>query len=96
MMGSATNLESAMPDPFSADYVNLTSPAVAHYVITPSDSADLPVRPRAIFVQAAGSAVLQDKDGHVVSYDVAAGAVLSIRPLRVLATGTTAQLVAWY
>lgn len=85
-----------MPDPFSSDYVNLTSPAVAHYVITPSDTADLPVRPRAIFVQGAGVAVLQDKGGQVVSYDLAAGAILSIRPVRVLATGTTAQLVAWY
>ncbi|WP_322893923.1 MULTISPECIES: spike base protein, RCAP_Rcc01079 family [unclassified Yoonia] len=85
-----------MPDPFSSDYVNLTSPAVAHYVITPSDTADLPVRPRAIFVQSAGVAVLQDKGGQVVSYDLAAGAILSIRPVRVLASGTTAQLVAWY
>jgi hypothetical protein len=85
-----------MSDPFSADYVNLTSPAVAHYVINPSDSADLPVRPRAIYVQTAGTAALQDKGGQVVTYELAAGAVLSIRPLRVMATGTTAQLVAWY
>lgn len=85
-----------MPDPFDTDYVNLTSPAVAHYAITPSDSADLPVRPRAIFVNAAGTAILQDSAGTQVSYDLAAGAVLSIRPVRVLATGTTAQLVAWY
>jgi hypothetical protein len=85
-----------MPDPFSADYVNLTSPAVAHYQITPDDSADLPVRPRALFVQTAGSAVLQDKAGTIVSYDVPAGMVLSIRPVRVLASGTTAQLIAWY
>lgn len=85
-----------MPDPFSSDYVNLTSPAVAHYTIAPSDTADLPVRPRAIYVQGGGVAVLQDKAGQVVSYDVTAGAVLSIRPVRVLASGTTAQLVAWY
>jgi hypothetical protein len=96
MMAAATYLESPMPDPFSSDYVNLTSPAVAHYVVTPSDSADLPVRPRAIFVQGAGTAALQDRDGQVVTYDLAAGAVLSIRPVRVLASGTTAQLVAWY
>jgi hypothetical protein len=96
MMAAATNLESPMPDPFSADYVNLTSPAVAHYVVTPSDSTDLPVRPRALFVQSAGTAALQDKGGQVVTYDLAAGAVLSIRPVRVLASGTTAQLVAWY
>ena len=85
-----------MPDPFDTDYVNLTSPAVAHYAIAPSDSLDLPVRPRAIYVNAAGTAVLQDSDGEAVSYELQVGAVLSIRPMRVLATGTTAQLVAWY
>ncbi len=85
-----------MPDPFDSDYVNLTSPAVSHYTIIPSDGADLPVRPRAIYVNAGGTAVLQDNDGEIVSYDLGAGAVLSIRPVRVLATGTTAQLVAWY
>jgi len=85
-----------MPDPFDTDYVNLTSPAVAHYLISPSDGDDLPVRPRAIYVNTAGTAVLQDNDGEAVSYALAAGTVLSIRPTRVLATGTTAQLVAWY
>lgn len=85
-----------MPDPFDTDYVNLTSPAVAHYVVTPSDASELPVRPRAIFVNTAGTAVMQDAAGEIVSYDLAAGAVLSIRPVRVLASGTTAQLVAWY
>ena len=85
-----------MPDPFDTDYVNLTSPAVAHYLIAPSDEDDLPVRPRALYVNTAGTAVLQDNDGEAVSYAVAAGTVLSIRPTRVLATGTTAQLVAWY
>lgn len=85
-----------MPDPFDTDYVNLTSPAVAHYVIAPSDAADLPVRPRALYVNAAGTAVLRDNDGEEVSYDLPAGAILSLRPVRVLATGTTAQLIAWY
>ncbi|MEJ8561254.1 hypothetical protein QTO30_08480 [Yoonia sp. GPGPB17] len=61
-----------MPDPFDTDYVNLTSPAVAHYVIAPSDATDLPVRPRAIYVNTAGTAVLQDNDGEAVAYDLAA------------------------
>ena len=85
-----------MPDPFDTDYVNLTSPAVSHYAIVPSDGSDLPVRPRALYVNATGTAVLQDKDGEAVSYEVLAGMVMSIRPARVLSTGTTAQLVAWY
>lgn len=85
-----------MPDPFDTDYVNLTSPAVAHYVIIPSDGADLPVRPRALYVNVGGTAVLQDNDGEAISYELTAGSILSIRPTRVLASGTTAQLVAWY
>ncbi|KQI72196.1 hypothetical protein AN191_08645 [Loktanella sp. 5RATIMAR09] len=85
-----------MPDPFDTDYVNLTSPAVAHYVVAPSDLSDLPVRPRALYVNTAGTAALQDASGEIVTYDLAAGVVLSIRPARVLASGTTAQLVAWY
>ncbi len=85
-----------MPDPFDTDYVNLTSPAVSHYAVVPSDLTDLPVRPRALYVNAGGAAVLQSSDGEVVSYEVTTGAVLSIRPLRVLAAGTTAQLIAWY
>lgn len=85
-----------MPDPFDSDYVDLTSPAVSHYAIVPSDDTDLPVRPRAIYVNAGGTAVMQDGDGEAVSYEVVAGAVLSVRPVRVLAAGTTAQLVAWY
>ncbi len=85
-----------MPDPFDTDYVNLTSPAVAHFVISPSDTVDLPVRPRAIYVNTAGMAVLEDNDGEAISYNLQAGSVLSIRPTRVLAAGTTAQLIAWY
>lgn len=85
-----------MPDPFDTDYVNLTSPAVSHYIVIPSDGADLPVRPRALYVNVGGAAVLQDSAGEAVSYEFAAGTVLSIRPTRVLATGTSAQLIAWY
>lgn len=85
-----------MSDPFDSDYVDLTSPAVSHYTIIPSDGADLPVRPRALYVNTGGTAVLQDNDGETVTYQVGAGAVLSMRPVRVLATGTTAQLIAWY
>lgn len=85
-----------MPDPFDTDYVNLTSPAVSHYVIIPSDASDLPVRPRALYVNVGGSAVLQDSSGEAISYELTAGSILSMRPNRVLASGTTAQLVAWY
>ncbi len=95
-MSGKPKLEKTMPDPFDSDYVNLTSPAVSHYAVVPSDGADLPVRPRAIYVNASGTAALRDNAGEVITYELTAGAILSIRPVRVLATGTTAQLVAWY
>ncbi len=85
-----------MPDPFDTDYVSLTAPAVSHYQISPDDAADLPVRPRAIYVNVGGPAVLQDNDGNAVAYELVAGTVLAMRPTRVMATGTSAQLVAWY
>ena len=85
-----------MPDPFDTDYVSLTAPAVSHYAIAPDDAADLPVRPRALYVNSGGTAVLQDNAGVDVTYELVAGTVLAMRPTRVLATGTTAQLVAWF
>ena len=85
-----------MFDPFDTDYVNLSSPAVAHFEVTPDDQTNLPTRPRALFANTGGAVVLQDQQGNVVTYQVSAGTVLSIRPVRVLATGTTAQLIAWY
>ena len=85
-----------MFDPFDTDYVNLTSPAVSHFIVIPDDLTDLPTRPRALYANSGGAVVLQDQQGNVVTYQVSAGTVLSIRPVRVLATGTTAQLIAWY
>ena len=85
-----------MSDPFDTDFVSLTSPAISHYAVVPSDTDALPVRPRAIYVDASGSAVFEDQSGNAVTYQVVAGMVLSLRPTRVPATGTTARLIAWY
>jgi hypothetical protein len=85
-----------MADPFHNHSTGLTSPAINHYTITPSDTVDLPQRPRAIYVNAEGNAVLQDEHGTNVTYAVTAGQVLTFRATRVLATGTTATLVAWW
>jgi len=85
-----------MRDDFNKNAAGLTAPATEHYVIVPDDDEDLPVRPRAIYVQAEGNAVLQSKSGVNVTYAVTAGQVLTIRPTRVLEEGTTAELIAWY
>lgn len=85
-----------MTDTFALYNVGMTGPATNHYEITPSDTVDLPTRPRAIYCKTDGNAVLQDTGGVNVTYTVTAGQVLDLRATRVLATGTTATLVAWY
>ena len=85
-----------MTDPFEDFSKNLSSPADTHYEITPSDSADLPVQPRAIYCRTAGDVVIADGGGQVLTYTVAAGDVLLFRATRVHATGTTASLYGWF
>jgi hypothetical protein len=85
-----------MADPFQNHSTGLRDPATNHYTITPSDTVDLPQRPRAIYVNAGGNAVLQDENGATVTYAVTAGQVLLLRPTRALASGTTATLIAWW
>ena len=84
-----------MTDPFSDFSKNLSSPADTHFAITPSDGTDLPVLRRALYCRAAGDVAVQDGDGLVLTYTVAAGEVLLFRATRVLATGTTATLYGW-
>ena len=45
-----------------------TGPADIHYAITPSDTADLPRRPRALRVLAGGNLALRDSEGTVIYY----------------------------
>lgn len=84
-----------MSDIFSDYRKGLDSPADKHFQITPSDTTDLEFQPRALYVNTAGTASLVDADGAVVSYNVLEGAVLTMRPVRVNSTGTTADLIGW-
>jgi hypothetical protein len=84
-----------MSDPFAGLASGLSAPATRHFAITPSDSANLALRPRAIVFQTDGAAVLRDEAGTDVTYNRYAGDVLPLRAVRVLATGTTATLVGW-
>jgi len=86
-----------MTDTFENFASSLDSPAEHHFTVTPSDTADLAIRPRALRIGGAGTIVLRDRAGADVAYAVQAGEVLPVRALRVLATGTTAtDIVAWY
>lgn len=85
-----------MSDPFQNHARGLDSPASRHATITPSDTADIPVRPRVIFCQTSGSLVLRDGSGTDISYTVTAGQILPLSAVRVLATGTTATVIGWW
>lgn len=86
-----------MADYFKSVSKTLDSPADRHFAVVPDDAADLAVVPRALRIGGAGDVVLRDATGAEVTYAVTAGEVLAFRPVRVLATGTTAtDIVGWY
>lgn len=72
-----------------------SDPAVRHFAITPSDSADLSERTRAIYCQTAGTVRLRDCQDNDITYTVFAGLILPFVAKRVLATGTTATVIGW-
>ncbi|WP_306116430.1 MULTISPECIES: hypothetical protein [unclassified Roseovarius] len=84
-----------MTDNFAGFAASLTSPGETHYVVSPSDTADLDPRPRALKCIASGTVAVRDGAGTDVTYPVEVGDVLEFRAVRVLATGTTAVVVAW-
>lgn len=60
-----------------------------HQLLVPSDTADLPEVPKAVWVETGGNAVVRDSDGNTLTYKTYDGSWLPIRPTRVMATGTT-------
>lgn len=79
-----------MPDQFKKMQVGRESPGTQWAAVTPSDSVDIPFRPRFLYVTGAGNIVARGSDGVNATFAVAAGAILPIGPDRILATGTTA------
>lgn len=85
-----------MADPFQHYATALSSVAVRHFAITPSDTTDLAIRPRAIICTVAGNAVIRDEGGVDITYPLTVGQILPFRGVRILSAGTTATLVGWY
>ena len=85
-----------MTDPYEFYPKSVMDPWTRHYTVTPSDSADLPVRPRCLYVNAEGTVALRDETGTDVTYNVTVGQKIEGRVVRVLSTGTTATVIAWY
>ena len=79
-----------MADTFEHFTPGLESPATTAVAVTPSDTADLAILPRALFATGAGEVKVTLQNGGMVVLPILAGPPLCIRPRRVWATGTTA------
>jgi hypothetical protein len=84
-----------MADPFQTFEPGLSDVASRHFAITPSDDADLPIRPRALICKVAGNVVIRDELGVDETYPVVVGQILPFRAVRILETDTTATVVGW-
>lgn len=78
------------PDNFENYASGLESPIERIVEVTPHDTNDLAFQPRAIRVNVAGLVALEDQYGNSVIIEVAAGLWDPTRPVKILATGTTA------
>lgn len=80
-----------MLDPFRSADDSTADPARRAFAVTPSDSAELAVLPKALLIGGAGAVVLRAVDSAAdVTVAVQAGQLLPIRAQFVRATGTTA------
>lgn len=73
---------------------DLQSPALDAFEITPSDSEDLPVRARGVYVGEAGDLSVVMNGGNTVTFrNVPAGSLIPIVVRRVLETTTATSLL---
>lgn len=80
-------------DPYAPSIPGLESPASNALTVVPSDTQDLPVKPRALIIgDTAGTLSVQMDNGTLTIY-AHEGAILPIRPTRIFATGTTARTI---
>lgn len=86
-----------MPDAYETFPTQLDSPAEHFYLIAPSDSERLSLRPRAVRVGVSGDVCAVAPDGTTVMLkNCYAGEILDIRPIQIKKSGTTADnLVAF-
>lgn len=80
-------------DNFDATLDSLIAPARNCFPITPNNTADLPILPKAIYVGNGGRLVVRAVDSpEDVTFDnVASGTILDLRVIAVRQTGTTAS-----
>lgn len=79
-----------MTDFFEKHSTGLDSPGEEHFDITPSDTVDMEIRPRSIYIGVGGSLTLRSKKGVDVTYQPGDDSYILFKAVRVMATGTTA------
>lgn len=84
-----------MADTFK-NVAHRTNPADDHFAVTPSDTVDFPIVPRAIYCQADGTAQMVSRTGVVLPYTMTQGQILPVRPIRINATSTTGTFYGIY
>ena len=72
------------------------NPAVEWFAIIPSDTAYLPARPRALYVDVTGTLRIESLNGAIMNYAAVAVGYHPVRPVKVHATGTTAIVYGLY
>ena len=83
-----------MADKFQYQSPTLISPGTAFVALTPSDSVDIATKPRALYIGVGGNIAVTDELGVTTTFlNVPAGAFLPIRPVRLMATNTTATSI---
>ncbi|MBU1175699.1 MAG: hypothetical protein KKH72_09890 [Alphaproteobacteria bacterium] len=81
-----------MTDRFSNRAASLEGPAIHGFAVTPSDATPLAETTRALYVGTAGNVSLTFASGASATFTgLAAGSILPVRAVSVLATGTTAS-----
>src|SRR5579884_2034175 len=84
--------EVIMVDRYAGTGIDLLAPANDGAAVTPSDSANLPISSKRLWVGGAGNVSLVTVNGTPLTYtSVPAGTYLQVRAQQVKATGTTAS-----
>ena len=82
-----------MTDLYSGSGNDLLSPASNAIAVTPSDTADLPIASKRLWVGGAGTVKVNTVGGSTLTYTSPAGAYINVRASRVYATGTSATSI---
>ena len=85
-------------DKFKNSENRVIVPAVDGFMVTKSDTADMPHQPRAITVNQGGIVKMTMRSGAVLTPTINAGVPFPCRPVRIWSTGTSAgitTIVGW-